>query len=98
MEQVTSTFTKKVGQTTYKVNVFFAENTTATLRSSAGAMENRQLLLLPTVPAKSLRTNAQVLSMTLQKSVVWYLQKFHFRHTHRRNTLTGMYYGMRWKW
>ena len=30
MEQVTSTFTKKVGQTTYKVNVFFAENTTAT--------------------------------------------------------------------
>ena len=31
MEQVTSTFTKKVGQTTYKVNVFFAENTTATL-------------------------------------------------------------------
>lgn len=31
MEQVTSTFTKKVGQTTYTVNVFFAENTTATL-------------------------------------------------------------------
>lgn len=31
MEQVTSTFTKKVGQTTYKVNVFFAENTTTTL-------------------------------------------------------------------
>ena len=31
MEQVTSTFTKKVGQTTYKVNVFFAENTTANL-------------------------------------------------------------------
>ena len=31
MEQVTSTFTKKVGQTTYKVNVCFAENTTATL-------------------------------------------------------------------
>ena len=30
MEQVTSTFTKKVGQTTYKVNVFFAENTTST--------------------------------------------------------------------
>ena len=30
MELVTSTFTKKIGQTTYKVNVFFAENTTAT--------------------------------------------------------------------
>ena len=30
MEMVTSTFTKKIGQTTYKVNVFFAENTTAT--------------------------------------------------------------------
>ena len=30
MKPVTSTFTKKVGQTTYKVNVFFAENTTAT--------------------------------------------------------------------
>ena len=30
MEQVTSTFTKKIGQTIYKVNVFFAENTTAT--------------------------------------------------------------------
>ena len=25
-----SSFTKKIGQTTYKVNVFFAENTTAT--------------------------------------------------------------------
>ena len=31
------------------------------------------------------------------KSVVWYLHKFHFRHTHRRNTLTGMCCGMRWK-
>ncbi|MCI5515946.1 MAG: hypothetical protein PUE22_01990 [Roseburia porci] len=30
MEQVTSTFTKKIGQTIYKVNVFFAENTIAT--------------------------------------------------------------------
>ena len=30
MEPVTSTFTKKIGQTTYKVNVFFSENTTAT--------------------------------------------------------------------
>ena len=30
MKPVTSTFTKKVGQTTYKVNVFFAENATAT--------------------------------------------------------------------
>jgi hypothetical protein len=29
-EQVMSSFTKKIGQTTYKVNVFFAENTTAT--------------------------------------------------------------------
>lgn len=29
-EQVTSSFTKKIGQTTYKINVFFAENTTAT--------------------------------------------------------------------
>lgn len=32
MKTITSTFTKKVGQTTtYKVNVLFAENTTATL-------------------------------------------------------------------
>ena len=30
IEPVTSSFTKKIGQTTYKVNVFFAENTTAT--------------------------------------------------------------------
>ena len=29
-EQVMSSFTKKIGQTTYKVNVFFAENTAAT--------------------------------------------------------------------
>ena len=29
-EQATSSFTKKIGQTTYKVNVFFAENVTAT--------------------------------------------------------------------
>lgn len=29
-EQEMSSFTKKIGQTTYKVNVFFAENTTAT--------------------------------------------------------------------
>ena len=29
-EQVTSSFTQRKGQTTYKVNVFFAENTTAT--------------------------------------------------------------------
>ena len=29
-EQVMSSFTKKIGQITYKVNVFFAENTTAT--------------------------------------------------------------------
>ena len=29
-EQVMSSFTKRKGQTTYKVNVFFAENTTAT--------------------------------------------------------------------
>ena len=31
MEQTMSSFTKRKGQTTYKVNVFFAENTTATL-------------------------------------------------------------------
>lgn len=32
MKPITSTFTKKVGQTTtYKVNVLFAENTTSTL-------------------------------------------------------------------
>ena len=29
-EQVMSSFTKKIGQTTFKVNVFFAENTTST--------------------------------------------------------------------
>ena len=29
-EQAMSSFTKKIGQTSYKVNVFFAENTTAT--------------------------------------------------------------------
>ena len=29
-EQAMSSFTKRKGQTTYKVNVFFAENTTAT--------------------------------------------------------------------
>ena len=29
-EQAMSSLTKKIGQTTYKVNVFFAENTTAT--------------------------------------------------------------------
>ena len=29
-EQGMSSFTKKIGQTTYKVNVFFGENTTAT--------------------------------------------------------------------
>lgn len=29
-KQETSSFTKKIGQTTYKVNVFFAENTTVT--------------------------------------------------------------------
>ena len=29
-EQAMSSFTKKIGQTTFKVNVFFAENTTAT--------------------------------------------------------------------
>ncbi len=30
-ERAMSYFTKRKGQTTYKVNVFFAENTTATL-------------------------------------------------------------------
>ena len=30
-ERAMSSFTKRKGQTTYKVNVFFAENTTATL-------------------------------------------------------------------
>ena len=30
-ERAMSSLTKKIGQTTYKVNVFFAENTTATL-------------------------------------------------------------------
>ena len=30
-ERAMSSFTKIKGQTTYKVNVFFAENTTATL-------------------------------------------------------------------
>ena len=29
-ERAISSLTKKIGQTTYKVNVFFAENTTAT--------------------------------------------------------------------
>lgn len=29
-EQGMSSFTKKIGQTTFKVNVYFAENTTAT--------------------------------------------------------------------
>ena len=29
-ERAMSSFTKRKGQTTYKVNVFFAENTTAT--------------------------------------------------------------------
>ncbi len=29
-ERAMSSFTKKIGQITYKVNVFFAENTTAT--------------------------------------------------------------------
>ena len=29
-ERAMSSFTKKIGQSTYKVNVFFAENTTAT--------------------------------------------------------------------
>ena len=29
-EQVMSSFTKKIGQTTFRVNVYFAENTTAT--------------------------------------------------------------------
>lgn len=29
-EQETSSFTKKIGQTTFRVNVYFAENTTAT--------------------------------------------------------------------
>lgn len=29
-EQEMSSFTRKIGQTTYKVNVFFAKNTTAT--------------------------------------------------------------------
>jgi len=29
-EQGTSSFTKKIGQTTFKVNVYFAEDTTAT--------------------------------------------------------------------
>ena len=60
-------------------------------------MENRQLLLLPTAPAKSSWMTAQVLFMTLRKSVELYLQKLHFRHMLRRNMLTGMYYGMRWK-
>ena len=36
MEQVTSLLLK-VGQTTYKVNVFFAENTTATLRIASAS-------------------------------------------------------------
>ena len=49
---------------------------------------NRQLLLLPTALAKSSWTTAQVLSMTLPKSVVWYLQRLHFRHMLRRNMLT----------
>lgn len=39
MEPLTSTFTKKIGQSTYKVNVFFAENTTA-------AFEDKLLLLM----------------------------------------------------
>lgn len=30
-ERALSSFTKRKGQTTYKVNVFFAENTTSTL-------------------------------------------------------------------
>jgi hypothetical protein len=29
-EQTVPSFTKKIGQTTFKVNVYFAENTTAT--------------------------------------------------------------------
>ena len=29
-ERAMSSLTKKIGQTTYKVNVFFAENTTST--------------------------------------------------------------------
>lgn len=29
-ERETSSFTKKIGQTTFRVNVYFAENTTAT--------------------------------------------------------------------
>ena len=31
------------------------------------------------------------------ESVELYLQKLHFRHMLRRNMLTGIYYGMRWK-
>ena len=33
-EQAMSSFTKRKGQTTYKVNVFFAENTTATFEDT----------------------------------------------------------------
>ena len=47
-EQVMSSFTKRKGQTTYKVNVFFVENTTSTfedklLHLMANDIANRKL-------------------------------------------------------
>lgn len=38
-ERAMSSFTKRKGQTTYKVNVFFAENTAATLPYVLSAYE-----------------------------------------------------------
>lgn len=39
-ERAMSSFTKRKGQTTYKVNVFFAENTTATSYNKCIASRN----------------------------------------------------------
>ena len=60
----------------------------AASKLSAETMENQQLLLRHTGQVESCMTTGPDLPMTLPKSVVWYLRKFPFRHTHRRNTLT----------
>lgn len=48
-KQEMSSFTKKIGQTTYMVNVFFAENSTATfedklLHLMANDIDNRKVV------------------------------------------------------
>ena len=57
-EQGMSSFTKKIGQTTFRVNVYFAENTTATFEDKLlHLMENDIAKRKVSTPAAEEQTN-----------------------------------------